>query len=530
MAKFTLDKYYEMLFDIDPVTNDFALEEDEYIRIVAKKSCKENDDVTIMKFFKTKTEIAEFVESHKFVFNIFIGLSTTKGQGGKAENMYKRKVLFFDFDRKDYPTYKEVKHFSYHIKKALPTLFYHMIVDTGHGFHYYVAVDSENHKRIVNDNAEMGKIIGTDVGALLSTQIARLPTTINLKDEDDKKPVSIVINNLETRPDKFKPYKLSTIERIINLDKQNKKILENLQPLPSRSFEKCTSYYCVEAMMAEGVEEGNRNFALGRITNYLRDIKGYTQSVSLKMVQEWNLRCKPPKPTNIIEQDFNSYWNGKYKLLGCRVPDEKHQKLINQFCDKSKCYSIFEETERGIVEAEDLMYDNNVLKNTYLRQLNGYHYMVLSVMDFYGKPINRRNLKNALTSRKGKLCISENTLREVLQTLIDKKFISYDENYKVYSIEEKANYGAGYTRYYYSAVTMLINRIISSKEYLVYLCLIRNLQQNKDVTYDTIADNLDMDKGNISGYIKGLYDAGVILIDKHYNEKGREYNIYRIVA
>ena len=77
---------------------------------------------------------------------------------------------------------------------------------------------------------------------------------------------------------------------------------------------------------------------------------------------------------------------------------------------------------------------------------------------------------------------------------------------------------------------MLINKIISPTEYLVYLCLIRNLQNNTNVTYETIADNLNMDVGNISRAIRGLYDAGAITIDKNYNERGKIYNAYKIVA
>lgn len=51
------------------------------------------------------------------------------------------------------------------------------------------------------------------------------------------------------------------------------------------------------------------------------------------------------------------------------------------------------------------------------------------------------------------------------------------------------------------------------------MCLIRNLQNNTNVTYETIADNLGMDESNVGTAIRGLYDAGAITIDKSYNEK-----------
>ncbi len=530
MAKFSLDNYFKVLFDIDPETDDFSLEEDEYIRIVAIKA--ENNKIVLTKFFQHKSEIIDFVGKYKYNYHIYVGLATTKGMSGEAKNMYKRKVLMLDFDKKDYPDYSEIADFSKHIKGRIKILFNHMIVDTGHGYHFYIATKRyKDNKRMAKVNKELGEIVGADLKATLITQIVRLPTSINLKDKDNSKVVTIVANNLESAPDKFKPYNLLKIEGMIEKYNKNQQLLEKKPEKPAQEYTKCSSYYCIEAMLSEGVRQGERNFALGRIVNYLRDIKGYTEYNAFKTVEDWNLRCQPPKSPDIVEQDFKAYWNGNYKLLGCNVPDPKDQQIIYRFCDKSLCNSIFEDNGKGIVEGEELSFDNNILKNTYLRNLSGYHYMILSVMDFHKKPMTRQALIKALTGRKiKKCCISDNTLRKVLSELIDKKFITYDDCYKLYSFVSIPNYGAGYTRYYYSATLLLVNRIISPTEYLVYLCLIRNLQNNSNVTYETIADNLDMDESNIGKAIKGLYDAGAITIDKNYNEKGKIYNVYKIVA
>ena len=39
-----------------------------------------------------------------------------------------------------------------------------------------------------------------------------------------------------------------------------------------------------------------------------------------------------------------------------------------------------------------------------------------------------------------------------------------------------------------------------------------------------------MDSSNVGKAIQGLYNAGAITIDKNYNEKGKIYNVYKIVA
>lgn len=376
-------------------------------------------------------------------------------------------------------------------------------------------------------NKNLAEILGADLKATLKTQIARIPTSYNLKNDDEQKVVSIVANNIESLPEKFKPYRLTKIEKMIDNYYLNQELFSKIKQKPGSEYTKCTSYYCIESMLSEGVQEGERNFALGRITNYLRDIKGYTEYNALNTVQEWNLRCQPPKNPDIVEQDFRHYWSKDYKLLSCKVPNEKDQQTIYRFCDKTMCNSIFEISDNGIVEGEELSFDNNILRNICLRNLTGYHYMIISVMDFHKEPMTRKAIVNALTCRKNKKCrVSDNTLRKLLNDLIDKKLISYDDYYKLYKLEEIPNYGRGYTRYYYSATLLLINKIISQKEYLVYLCLIRNMQNNSNVTYETLADNLRMDEGNICKAIQGLNKAGAIAISWGINETGKRYNIY----
>lgn len=528
MARFSLDNYFKVLFDIDPETNDFSLEDDEYIRIVAIKA--ENDKITLTKFFKHKAEIEEFVKKYKYNYHIYVGLATTKGQAGEAKNMYKRKVLMLDFDKKDYPEYSDAADFSKHIKGRIKTLFNHMIVDTGHGYHFYIATNRyKDNKRMASVNNELGEILGADLKATLITQIARLPTSINLKDKDNQKVVTIVANNLESAPDKFKPYNLLKIEKMIETAHYNKAFWEQVKPIPPAEFTSESCYYCIEAMLSEGVRQGERNFALGRITNYLRDIKAYTEYNALKTVQEWNLRCQPPKSPEIVEQDFKAYWNSKYKLLGCNVPDKKDQHIIDRFCDRSLCRTV-EKADTNL-KSEGLMMDNNQLKNEMMRKLNGYHYMILSVLDFNSKGLSRKELVEKITNKAThKCCISRNTLTKYLGELIHIGYIDFDEYSQRYIKNNIANYGAGYTRYSYFATLCLINKLINKQEYLVYLCLVRNLQLNKNVTYDSIASDLLMDEGNISRYIQNLNKVGIVAVEKNYNPNGRRYNVYKIVS
>lgn len=145
MAKFQLKNYLKVLFEFDSEIEDFKLEDNEFVRLVAIKSA--NDKIVVTKFIKHIAEIEEFISKYKYNYNIYIGLATSKGENGGAKSMYKRKVLMLDFDKKDYPEYTDVTDFSKHIKGKIPILFNHMVIDTGHGYHYYIATKSANGKR-----------------------------------------------------------------------------------------------------------------------------------------------------------------------------------------------------------------------------------------------------------------------------------------------------------------------------------------------------------------------------------------------
>ncbi len=531
IRKFSLDKYLEVLFQTNEETKDFMLNDDEYIRIVGINA--ENPDKCFTHYLKTKDEIKTDIKKYGQVFNMYIGLSTTKGKGGKIENMKTRKVLLLDFDRKDYPEFQTAEDFTAHIKSRIPPLFNHVIVDSGHGYHFYIAIRKcVNNERIATISRELAELTGADIKATLPTQIVRIPTSMNLKDVENKKPVNIVANNLETLPDKFKPYHLQRIERYISLYQQNQKNIENISTLPTNEYTKLSSFYCCEAMLSQGARKGERNFCLGRITKYLQYSKGYTEENALRAVLEWNRKCDPPKSQTIVKEDFKRYWNGNYKLLGCKIPNESHQNILNRFCDKTMCNSIFEPRNNSTVEEDEEMYfDNSMLKNKIMRGLSGYHYMILSVLDFMERPARKKTLEKALTERRSphKCCISHVTLKKCLDDLVNLSYVIYDNYSHTYEINKEKKYAQTYTKYCYGATIQLVNKIITPTEYLVYLCLVRNLQQNKNVTYETIADNLNMDESNIGKYIRGLHQAGIIKIDIGYNQKGLQYNAYRIL-
>jgi hypothetical protein len=487
-----------------------------------------NSERCFTHFHKTIKAIKADIEKYKHIYNLYIGLATVRDEGGTVENMRARQVLMLDFDKKDYPELKTAQDFTALIKAKAPQLFVHMIVDTGHGYHAYIAINRcVNIERVTAANRALAEITGADLKATSPTQIARIPTSFNLK-EDDHKPVTVVSNAWERSPTTFKRYNLQRLEGIIEQIQRNDKNLENATPLPASKVRKSCGYYCIEAMLAEGADKGARNFCLGRIVSYLKTIKGFTKINALAKVREWNRRCRPSKSEAELVSEFERYWNSEYKLLGCSIRDESKQAILNRYCDKTLCTSIFEESPDSNVEGAEMFFDNNVLKNRIMRNLTGYHFLIISVLDFVNKPIKRKELVTHLTSRREKkCCMGVNTLGSVLNELVKRKYIIYDDVAKTYELNRKT-YKPTYTRYSYSATILLINKCITPTEYMVYLCLVRNLQKGDNVTYETIASDLDKDESNIGKYIKRLHQVGLLNIDASYTNRGVLHNTYRL--
>lgn len=521
--RYTLEKYLQVLFKTD-ANGELDLEEGEAVLLRGI-----NSERCFTHFHKTIKAIKADIEKYKHIYNLYIGLATVRGEGGTVENMRARQVLMLDFDRKDYPELKTAQDCTTLIKAKVPQLFVHMIVDTGHGYHAYIAINRcVNIERVTAANRALAEITGADLKATSPTQIARIPTSFNLKD-DDHKPVTVVSNAWERSPTTFKRYNLQRLEGIIERIQQNEKNLESISQLPATTHKKTSSFHCVEAMLAEGAAEGSRNFCLGRIVAYLKTIKGYTQANAASKVKEWNRRCRPPKPEAALMDEFTRYWEGNYKLLGCELKDQHDQAILNHYCDKFRCTTIFELREDSEYEPEEMYLDNAILKDKVIRDLTGFHYLILSILSFVDKPLTKKKLIEHLTGRRTKkCCISAPTLRRVLSELIDRKYITYDEMTAAYSINRNT-YQPKHIKYSYAATIQLVNKIITPCEYLTYLCLVRNLQNGDSVTHEMLAENLQKQVSDIGKYVRGLHVAGLLNVTTAYNERGVLYNHYKIL-
>lgn len=494
---------------------------EEYIKIAARNRFT---DGFSYHYFKSIEEAEIFIDRNRGKSDVYAGLATTLQKSGEKEYLSSRNCLAFDFDAKDFEGNKLNHRDILEIFKSIG-LYYHLMIDSGHGYHVYAFTErTTDIDRITELNKQIATKLGADPKGTLPTQILRVPQTFNYKEEQTKQVVTVHMNNNI---------------RLYSLEELEKRFVKNLNPYMDTKERKIkrikSDMFCVMEML-KGVPKGHRNTALGRIIKYYQQ-RGYSEANVKEIIREWNNRCDPPKDFKEVLSDFDGYWNTDYKLLGCDLTDTRLQSILSCYCDKHSCnYRSKGNIKIDKITEKEYILDNNYLGDRTMRKNKGYDYLVLSVLITNENGLNTKQIQEKLTSRKNnKCCISKPKLYEVLDNLVKQGFIECIESKNrtipnFYKIKQIKNYGKGYTRLLYSSSILMINKCITQNEYLIYIYLARNLQKSTSVTYEDIANSLDMDKSNISRYIKGLENVGLLQIEKIVNDKGVVCNRYTIIG
>ena len=321
---------------------------------------------------------------------------------------------------------------------------------------------------------------------------------------------------------KFIPYPLSKLSGIISRCSKNIVIDKTLQATPSKITTDC-KYVCVQKMLSQGCPKGHRNFALGRITYFLRSQRWLKEN-ALKRILIWNNICSPPKPEREIISDFNRYWDNKnYRLLGCNLPDTREKQILDTYCDKTMCitYQVSENTGDG----KALLPINEKLFNrTNIKRLDGFHYAIVLIL--HDNKFDFNELFSIL-NKSHDLLISQRTLRRKLSELEEYKIIEKGlTKYKLKRIRSEY-----FIDIRINAVILdkFINKEITKTELKVYLSMNYKLQTKNNVTLSSLSEFLDIVKSSVSKYIHTLNDKELIKIEKVYTENGLYYNRYSFI-
>lgn len=575
-----LKRYYDMLYPE-------KLKENEFIALFFMKTDKNgepvigknNKKVEFHKYVKNFEEYQEYINKYKYNYHVYNALATVKVDSNgelhrKKCNMRQKRVLFIDFDRKDYPDFKDASDFTKLIKEKLPNVFLHAYYDSGHGYHYYVIIPPTCKIKEISDfNKEVCELVGADTDACKVTQIARIPGTFNRKkpDENGKFPIVKEIDHYCKHPQqimRFHPLDVENLKRIVNNAKK-KIITEDIPELPFTEWRYATDGFeakqynclCTEKIFHEGADVHERNTWLGRIIVWLTR-QGCPDYKIEQLCQEWNKRCRPPKNIAEIQSEIKGWyeWFDRNGMIigGCwwNIEDERKREIVCKQCDKYHCKQAINPYESmSISQDVGVKMNQKVLTNGKLsikgkNSMSGYEYLILTVLDKYmpktGRtPFTVKDLKYRMQYKKhGKwqLCMDVSTLKKTLEDLekhkcvkvsdptpaqCSKKNPTYDDKVIKLSKGLKDIDLKKYLVFYYSVARAFICHQITQNEYKVYLCILNNYKNGKSCTLEKISIALDMEKGHVLRAIKNLEIASLLKVDRlPPNDMGKKHNMY----
>lgn len=523
-----------------------------------------------------------YVNKYKHNYHIYNALATVKLRSdGKIQrtesDMRQQRVLFIDFDKKDYPNLKDVREFTKMIKDKLPTVFLHAYYDSGHGYHYYISIPPTCKVREISEfNKEICALVGADTNACKVTQVARIPCTYNRKypNEEGKFPLVKEIDHYKKHPHQIKnfhPLDVDNLKRIVSGAKKQF-TTEDIPEMPYKAWEYDTGgldikqygCLCTEKIFHEGADEHERNTWLGRIIAWLKSQK-YVDYKIIQKCQEWNTRCRPPKSIAKIQEEIEGWfkWFETHDISvgGCwwNIDDARVKEIVRKQCDKFYCkqalnsYTSMSISEDVGVKMNQKVLTDGKLSNKGKYTMSGYEYLILTVLDKYmpktgRQPFTVKDLKYRMQWKKNgkwQLCMDISTLKKTLEDLethkcikvsdpttsqCKKKTPTYDD--KVIKITRglKDMETKGCIIFYYSVARAFICHQITQAEYKVYLCILNNLKESKSCTLENLDITLNMGKRNILRAIQSLEKASLLRVERLIStEKENKYNMYYLI-
>ena len=449
--------------------------------------------------------------------DIYVGMATRNSKrSGKAWNCEETGVLWADYD--DVDSLSEVKDLIDHAYLPEPAVY----VNSGHGYHAYWLLDEPVKAWKVNSLLRnISNRTGSDGKVAESARIMRLPATINNKNEPVKCEV-VEFNNVD--PLSFQEWLDIAGIKATDIQDNRFKQQSNIK-LPD------TDKPCINSIL-KGVEQCQRNWALGRLTKWLQ-AEGYPKDKSFELVKKWNQSNEPPQEVNEMERSFKAYWHGDYKLLGCKIPSTELQANLKGHCNRHTC-KLGARFDKLIFENQVSI--NNRIFNEY-PYISGYEIIVYGVLLAEPEGLNTTNLKEELTSRNGRKCMSRQKLMDTIDKLnslglIDVRYRHTQKRATFCKATKKGTYGLGYTLLSNGAINMAICGEVTPAELKLYLLLMKYAFRSGQAfpATTTLGKELGIHRTNVSKYLKNLEQARMIKRHYNYDEKGRKKLVCKLLV
>ena len=495
--------------------------------------------ITVVRICDNKTEeircadidevLSYCTRKDRYYYNTYYALSTTDGAGRKTENMRTRSCLCFDFDKKDLGADFNVKDIL-HLFKSI-RLYYHAIVDSGHGYHVYIFIEPTSDLEAVEEVQKAVAVrLGADVKATLKTQLMRLPGTVNIKN-NDKLPVKIVYladdahikrlpishytyNYVTTR------YTRTNIEYVMRDDRTPQ---------------------CVRDILEAGSPVGQRNTDLQTIIVALKR-QHKTLAEIRAVISEWLENTEELERLDyMIDYIYENVYNG---TLNCKECPHRSECYVRDTVVKPLDYPVLKIPDRDLVKIKNSRIKKKGKKC--MKYLNGNMLIIYSILLRHNKGLFKDELTEELTYKnpekgiEAKCCMSDKTIRNTLKELEENDFIVVTTIDRKKFYKAKPNYVKDdmKTEISYLAALQCIKGCISTQElelycYIKYLNKMAPKKRGQDpysiyINQEGLANVLGIDQSRISKMIKNLLNEKLMSIDYRSKSSNNNfmYNVY----
>jgi len=473
-----------------------------------------NKIVRSQNFFKDYKEI--FKRNWPEDRNIYVGVFTRSYKKGTSKSAHKTKVLWADYDN------FSLNDIKYNLSmENIPDP--SMIINSGHGYHCYWLLDTPAGKEAIPVVKAIANKTGADTGATDPARVMRVPGTMNVKSDPVK------CEMLENNNKKYSLQDIAARVGINDLTKPQNRGIEKFRGYEGLDIDKIKRP-CMKSIL-QGVEEGQRNWALGRLTKYLK-VKGFSKSKSLDLLLEWNKRNDPPENVNKLKYDFKAYRKGDYELLGCKMKKAEHQQNLNEHCNRSKCKFSSPDTETKLDNVVEI---NNRVFNRY-KTITGNDLIIYGILLREEQGLNTTQIKKAILNHKDKKpCMSRPTIYKSIDHLKSMGLIKVRERPgrpKFCKHKAQGTYGMGYTLLSNGAINGAIDGRVTPAQLKVYV-LLSKYDYNGGAVFPgviTLADKIGIDHSTISNHLFELEKRSYIKREYEYNNKGVEKLIIRLLV
>lgn len=446
---------------------------------------------------------------------VYIGLFTRKRKKGKRKDIKETQALWLDFD--NVQDYVNVEYLLNTKNLPKPTA----VVNSGRGFHVYYKLDQPAGEEVEPVLKKLVNITGSDSQTAELARTMRLPGTVNTKYDD---PISCTLEfindntvnlkelakKLEVEAKPIKKLSGTPKEAATSLGIDYKEIV-NREDLP-----------CMKSML-QGVEVGQRNWILGRITKHAKNNLKFSKNKSKKMVRVWNLCNEEQLPEKELLNSFNGYWHQEYNLLGCKIIDingdimNDKQQILDKYCEKSGCRLS---NEIRVQEGDHVIeYNNRIFNNVANISVNS--------LIIYGiLAVNKQGLS---AKRAAEIIgITKKTFRKRVKELLNIGYVSKKKGIvqrgipDLYYLNHQGTFNLGRTVISYAAIRTGLAELklkeIKPVHFKVYLLLrYYEYKSNKREAYpstETLANQLGTTRARVSNYVNHLEKRDFIDIDR----------------